>query len=140
MNMYLQTKFFIFQKFFTNFQDRQKITVFLWSRIFRSSDSLPILKNSKKILKNIKFSLQIHIHMKIMLNDSDRPLRFFKTKILIRIIHSYQQIFHYEIKIFVHTSNAYNKNFKRLYTNKKLNKKYINSTCYQVQRGKQETL
>ena len=43
---------------------------------FKNSDFVPILKNSKKILKNIKFGLQVYIHMGNMLNGSDRPLGF----------------------------------------------------------------
>ena len=35
---------------------------------------------SKKILKNVKFGLQVHIHMEIMLNGSDRPLGLSKWK------------------------------------------------------------
>ena len=43
---------------------------------FRLSDFLPISKYSKKILKNVKFGLQVHIHIEIMLNGSDQPLAF----------------------------------------------------------------
>jgi hypothetical protein len=30
----------------------------------------------KQILKNVKFRQQVHIHIEIMLNGSDRPLEF----------------------------------------------------------------
>ena len=38
------------------------------------------MKNSKKILKNIKFGLRVHIHMEIMLNGSDGPLGLLKCR------------------------------------------------------------
>ena len=38
----------------------------------RYSDFVPILKNSKKIQKNVKFGLQAHINMENKMNGSDR--------------------------------------------------------------------
>ena len=38
----------------------------------KNSDFVPILKNSKKIAKNIKFHPQAYFSMNIMLNGSDR--------------------------------------------------------------------
>ena len=71
----LETKFYIFWKFFTNFLDRYKITVFGRSR---NSGFVPILKHSKKFPKNIKFGLQAHFNMEIMLNGSDRLFELWK--------------------------------------------------------------
>jgi hypothetical protein len=45
------------------------MTPFEWLIIIKSSDFLAILKNSKKILKNIKFDLQLDFHMKNILTD-----------------------------------------------------------------------
>ena len=39
---------------------------------FKNSDFVPILKNSKKISKNIKFHLHAYFIINIMLNGSDR--------------------------------------------------------------------
>ena len=35
-----------------------------------------ILRNTKKNRKNRKFSMQVYIHMKIILNSSDQPFEF----------------------------------------------------------------
>jgi hypothetical protein len=43
------------------------MTTFEWIIIIKSSDFLVILKNSKKILNNIKFGPQLDFHMKNIL-------------------------------------------------------------------------
>jgi hypothetical protein len=52
------------------------MTPFEWLVIIKSSDFLAILKNSKKILKNIKFSLQLDFHMKNILTGHIDYLKF----------------------------------------------------------------
>ena len=50
-------------------------SLFLNSLEFSDSWIFYLTKETvKKNLKNIKFGLQVHIHMEIMLNGSDRPL------------------------------------------------------------------
>jgi hypothetical protein len=53
---------------------------FEWLIISKSSDFLTMLKNSQKILKNIKFSLHRDIHMKIILYGSDRSFELWKRR------------------------------------------------------------
>ena len=43
---------------------------------FKNSDFVPILKNRKKIQKNVKFGLQAHINMENKMNGSDRRFGF----------------------------------------------------------------
>jgi hypothetical protein len=46
----------------------------------KSNDFLTILKNNKKILKNIKFGQYLYIHMKIILHDWIDHLNFENKK------------------------------------------------------------
>jgi hypothetical protein len=52
------------------------MTPFEWLIIIKSSDFLAILKNSKKILKNIKFDPQLDFHMKNILTGQIDYLNF----------------------------------------------------------------
>jgi hypothetical protein len=52
------------------------MTPFEWLITIKSIDFLAILKNSKKILKNIKFGLKLNFHMKNILTDRIDYLNF----------------------------------------------------------------
>ena len=71
--MYLETKFYIFWKFFTIFLEFLKITAllnfFIISYLMKSCDFQKFWKNSKNFSKNIKFGLQAHFNMKIVLRS-----------------------------------------------------------------------
>ena len=74
--MCLETKFYIFWKFFTIFLDLLNIAVFYGPDLSEKQRFSINLKNSKKFPKNVKFGLQTHINMKDKMNGSDRPFEF----------------------------------------------------------------
>ena len=88
--MCLETKFYIFWNFFTIFKRflktrtvyeqclNSKITV--ETLFIPKTDFEKSFKNSKKIPKNVKFSLQAHFHMKNTLSTWNRQFEFWKRK------------------------------------------------------------
>ena len=74
IEIYFETKFYIFLKFFTIFKRGDKLD---GSEKFRLTNFVISLKNSKKFQKNVKFDLQEYFNMEIMFNGSDRSFEFF---------------------------------------------------------------
>ena len=75
VKMCLQIKFYIFLNFFWVYSDGYKNSmVWIWL-VF-----VPILINSKKIPKNVKFGLQAHFNMEITSNGLDRSFGLSKWK------------------------------------------------------------
>ena len=69
---YIRKPNFTIFKTFLLFLMMGKNHCFVWTRILGSSHLLPITKNSKKILKNIKFVLLAYFDINIKLKGSDR--------------------------------------------------------------------
>ena len=68
----LETKFFIFLKFFTIFSDILKMVILDGYEVIRLTNFVTSIKNSKKNLKNVKFGFQGDFNMEITFNGSDR--------------------------------------------------------------------
>ena len=64
--------FEIFDYFFRIFENPCFLALFYYFFIIKIRDFQKSFKNSKKISKNVKFGLQAHFNMEIMLSGLDR--------------------------------------------------------------------
>ena len=84
IKMCLETKFYIFWKFFTISFGFLKIPVFnnkkIIKKVLKNRDFQKSERDSKKISKNVKFGLQVHFNMKNMLKGSDRLFELWKWR------------------------------------------------------------